>query len=182
MPEINKVVTDWTGWVGGPGASTMYFQGPDAPPAATINAFFVAIRGLIPSSIYMRPRNSGPIMSDVTGLPTGSWTTALQAGAQGLASGSYAAPAGAVVEWKTGVWANGHQIKGRTFLVPCAVSQYDSDGTLVPAAVTAVNAACTALLAAVPKLVVYSKTHATSPFAISGQVLDKVAVLRSRRP
>lgn len=182
MPEITKVVVDWTGWVGGPGASTFYFEGPAAPPTAALNAFFVSCRGLIPSSIYMRPRNSGVIISDTDGKPTGSWTTAIQPGAQGLATGAYAAPAGACVEWKTGVWANGHQIKGRTFLVPCATSQYDNDGTLVPAAKTAVDAACVTLLAATPKLVVFSKAHFQSPFAISGAVLDKVAIMRSRRP
>ena len=181
MPEINKVVVDWSGWPGGPGFSTFYFAAATPPPLAALNAWFSSVRGLIPSSIYILPRNSGVTLNDVDGKPVGAWTTTAVAGVQGLATGAYAAPAGAVVEWKTGVYSNGHQIKGRTFLVPCATSQYDNDGTLVSGAVTAVNNACTTLLAATPKLVVFSKTHAVSPFAVSGNVLDKVAVMRSRR-
>jgi hypothetical protein len=181
MVSVSKVQVDWTGWAGGPGVSSFHFEGGTTPPIGALSSFLSSLRGMWPQSVVAQVRNAGVTIDVATGKPDGAWSGAVQGALVGITAGAYAAPAGACIEWHTGGFLNGHEVKGRTFIVPMLSSQYDTDGTLIAGVVNTAQTAITALLAASPKLVVFSKTHAFSNIVTTGKCLDKVAVLRSRR-
>jgi hypothetical protein len=103
----------------------------------------------------------------------------------------WAGGTGACITWKTGNIFNGHRVQGRTFLVPL-VDCYGNDGTLDPAAITAITNAGNALIAAPgAELSIWSKqfNKAVPPVQIAGDnspvsscsVKDMASQLRSRR-
>lgn len=181
MSDINKVTITWTGWPGGPGYSTMYFVAEATPPLAAIQAFWSSLRPYIPTGITLQVQNTGVGLSVATGKPDGSWAGAVQPALTASAPAQYAGPVGGCFEWKTGAFLNGHQLKGRTFIVPFSSSNYDGNGTITDSMVTIMNTAATNLLAVTPNLAVYSPTNSTYRVASSGRLLDKACVMRSRR-
>jgi hypothetical protein len=100
--------------------------------------------------------------------------------------------AGAVVKWNTGTIWQGRHRTGRTFIVPTA-GGHDTDGTLNPTAVNAINTAAPKLIAAAgADFSIWSKKYdrtGPKPVQTSGSVasvmsytlLDRAATLRSRR-
>lgn len=182
MPDFTKVVTTWSGFPGAPGFSTMYFSGNTAPPLAALSTFWNACKNLLPTTVTLNIANTGVTMSVVTGKPDGTWTGAAQTPIVGTGANAYAAPAGMEIEWKTGTFSNGREVRGKTFLVPVIIACYQTDGTILDTNRDATTAAATALIAATPKIGVWSKTSNTFVTATTARCLDKAVVLRSRRP
>lgn len=182
MSDLNKVVTTWSGFPGGPAFTTMYFDGASAPPLAALNTFWSTIKNLFPVTCTLQVAGSGVGINLGTGKPDGFWTGTAPAAVVGTGANAYAAPAGAMVEWKTGQFKNGREIRGKTFIVPIIIAAYQTDGSIADSNRDAITAAATALLAASPKIGVWSKGAHQFATATSAKCLDKVVILRSRRP
>jgi hypothetical protein len=105
----------------------------------------------------------------------------------GGGSGAYSAPSGAVLHWLTGTVRNGRRLRGRTFIVPLANSNYEANGTLAAGTITAIQNAGLALMdEATTRLVVYGRpapnaADGVAALVTGARVPDMAAVLRSRR-
>ena len=206
MTTLYRVRTTWSYTPGGPGYSNMYFSTTDplASGAQTavndVQAFFTAIKGLIPSIVTLQVDPSVIMVEDYSSEQVGDILVGTPpAPIVCTASGSMAAPAGATAQWSTASYLYGRRVKGRTYLVPLAASAFESNGTIISGALTTLNTAAAALVAGGSNLVVYTrkrdaKTAEESPTGkeitarpgassgvVSGAVRDIAAVLRSRR-
>jgi hypothetical protein len=180
--DFNKVVTTWSGFPGAPGFTTMYFDGASTPPLAALQTFWSTIKNIFPTTVSLQVANSGVSINLGTGKPDGTWSGTAQTPVVGTGANAYAAPAGAEVEWKTGQFSNGREIRGKTFLVPIIIATYQTDGTIADTNRDAITTAATTLMAATPKIGVWSRGKHQWQTATSARCLDKVVVLRSRRP
>lgn len=200
MALMLRVVTRWDGFAGAPGFTNLHFRDfdtdtdPDlAQATAAINkvaTFFGAMTELLPAAARLQIQREVDVLESTTGelLMTLNYTGTLNAIA-GTAAASVAGPAGAVVNWRTGNVRNGRRIRGRTFLVPLAVSAYEVNGTLLASAQNTIQSAATALIdnTGNPDLGVWARpsgptaTDGIWVLATGASVPDMVAVLRSRR-
>ena len=186
MVSLQRHRTLWTGFVGGPGVSTLYWDAAAAPNLTAWNAFLTAIAGEIPSVVSFQSQNTGDVLADNTGLIIGSWSGTVQAAVPGTRVGVYAAPAGAVVNWRSSGIVAGRRVRGRTFLVPLSANAYQTDGSLIAASLTVLrNALATFTAAAAPTLMVWHRPvnfAGGSSFPVTASdVPDKTCILRSRR-
>lgn len=187
MP-FTRITALWTGAAGLPGFSRFRFDtamtGAEAAAAASrVRAFFEAIKTSIPSGISITFDGVATVFSDV-GVQTGIVAYTPPANVSGGAAGTYSAPAGGVINWLTGLFHGGRQIRGRTFLVPLGSGAFQSDGTIATATLSAVLTAGNALLGGGPPMIVFSNDGAgfTAVTPVTGcNMPDRAAVLRSRR-
>lgn len=182
MSDVNKVVTTWSGFPGSPGYTTMYFDGGATPPLAALKTFWATFVNVVPPAVTLNIASSGVGLNLGTGKPDGFWSGTAQTATTGTATGTWAAPCGLEIEWRTGQFSNGREFRAKSFIVPIVSPAYDTDGTIQGGIVNQVNAAAAALIAATPKLGCWSKTKHTFASATSARCLDKAVVLRSRRP
>jgi hypothetical protein len=180
---ISRVRADWSGWSGAPAVSTFYTAAPPTSAQLTaIRTLFFNLANLLPSSIHVQVQNSGQQIDTTTGKAVDSWSGAAQADVVGTGAGNYAAPVGALIRWNTGVFNNGKLLRGKTYLVPLVVGVYGSDGTIQDGNITTANTSIATFITSMAGgLAIYSRRFQTSVTATSGQIVDKVAVLRSRR-
>jgi len=104
---------------------------------------------------------------------------------------NFANGVGIRVKWSTAGIYRGRRVKGSWFGVPLVSGVYLSDGTIDNATVATFQAAATALIAANPGLLVYSRKAAADAHhgatdgefnvITAGTAVDKVSWLRSRR-
>lgn len=197
MAIINRVRVTLTGFQGGPGMSTFYCLDP-ATFLPLLRVFYDTIKDDFPSVVTINFPSSGDILDSVSGQLTGTWVATAPALVQGVYTGAYSAPTGAVVNWATGSIINGHRVVGRTFLVPMGGTVFENDGTINPAARNGMAAAAAALIAsASSNFVIWSRPRAAVPsppvkapvtaragghVPVTGYLVpDLAAVLRSRR-
>jgi hypothetical protein len=190
---LDKIAIKWdpgTG-AGGPGYSVFYGPALSAH-MGNLRTFFDAFKGLLPTNYLITFPTTGYIINDVDGVAKGSWSVASQTYVQGAGGTNYVRPTGAHVDWRTGVLnTRGHQIKGRTFLVPLVVAAYGTGGDVSSASTTTLKNAADALVTgAAQTLYVYARhgvTKAgtaypgTSAMVTTTNVPIKAAVLKSRR-
>lgn len=129
MASIQRLRVGWSGFPGGPGVSTFYFNSASAAQGS-VQTMLVAVSGLIPLDVTMRQESTGDIIDDATGDLTGAWVGADQAAVNGLGGGSYAAPVGFAATWTTGTFLDGKRLRGRTFFVPGSSAVYQADGSI----------------------------------------------------
>ena len=180
--DVQQVRVTLSGFPGGPGVSTMYFDAASAVPLSALSTFWTAWKGFFPAITTITFPSGGLKYSVDTGKATGVWSGAAPAPITCTGVGGYLAPAGAVVNWLTGIYANGRQIRGRTFMVPLCQTAMDADGTFLPGFLTATRAAATAFVAAAPNFGIYSRPPGNGWATVSAaNVPDRGMVLRSRR-
>jgi len=184
VSDIYRVRSAWTGFIGAPGVTTMYFLDV-ATAVAAIHTFWTDIHTYLQDDTHIQVENAGDIIDDATGELTGAWTAEAVTEVTGTISDAYAAPVGAVVNWLTDTIADGRRLRGKTFLVPMANRTFAADGTLAtdPRAmlVTAGNAF---IEAQSTSFVVWhrgSGSDGSAGLVTSCTVPDRAAVLRSRR-
>ncbi len=185
MPTINRVIVDWTGFVGAPGVSVFY-RGAVFPDIADITAFFANLAGYFPGSVTIQLRPQGDTIDVATGVINGIWSGAPQAAVSGSSTGDYASPVGAVVNWLTTAIVAGRHLRGKTFLVPLSGSAFDSDGSLDPTHLAGIKSAAAQYITdSGGDALVYSKPRPGVPGSESAiyaaTVPDKAAILKSRR-
>lgn len=185
MANIAKVVVSWTGFMGAPGYG-VHYKVSAGLVTSYLRTFYDAVKTLIPSSVSIQVPSSGDIVDDVTGVITGSWSTAANAVVVGTPGTGYVGGAGAVVRWNSAGIVNGRRVRGRTFLVPLIGGSFDTNGTLLPAnSLTLTNAASALVASEAGNLLVWHRPKAGAggaSFAVtSSDVPDRSALLRSRR-
>lgn len=190
---IHRVTAIWSGFAGAPGYSNFFFTGDGSGGAADdsrsrVTAFFNAVRSILPSDVTFTVQREVAVVDENNGMvqeflqvgEPGSGTSS------GTGSGGYSAASGAVVTWNTAGVRNGRRVRGRTFVVPLVGIAYQSDGTLTTQALTALNAGADAIVGAGfdSGFGVWSRPRNGSGLffeATGHRIVDKVAVLRSRR-
>lgn len=185
MVVLNRIRTAITGFTGGPGVATMYFDDVETA-LASLHDFWAAVAAVMPESIRIQVEPSGDLIESTTGVLTGTWTATGVAQVSGATGTVYAGGVGAVVRWNTATVVGGSRLRGRTFLVPLSSNSYDSDGTLQTTPLGVIQAAATDLVSEQGgSFGIWHRPKATSDgdFAhvTQGIAVDKVAVLRSRR-
>lgn len=200
MTGMLRATVVQSGYPGSPGYSNFYIRHTDPPStaaAALVSALGVFFDGLathmctgwtwaINADVASVEDTDGSIDSYISTTPP---TQAIFA-----TTALYAAPAGAVVDWLTAGVVNSHRVQGRTFIVPLGGNEYQSDGSLTTASVTALLARSEAYRTAPgitpvvwsrPYTAVPGKPRPTTPgssYTITARrVPDKTCVLRSRR-
>lgn len=202
MANIWQVTWQWTGFPGANGYTNLHFRSTagdatEALAAATKSRIFMAsFAGIVPIGITISLVTDVRLLDEVTGdlvnIFTVSGITDCVMG--GVATRS--APSGGCVDWLTTTVHGSRRLQGRTFVVPLSTDQYQSDGSLVAGAVTALATGAESMRTATgPAFGVWGRPRVANPShvppitardglwgpAVSSRVPDKAVVLRSRR-
>lgn len=180
-----RVRTLITGSPGGSYLSTFYFDatGPlTAQNAATAaRTFWNSIRLHISNNLTITPDLAVYTLDETTGSPTGVSTVTGAAITGGATADEEAWATQGLVEWRTGNFLTGREIRGRTF-IPGVCSGDSSGGVPTGTYPTDLQTAAAALIAdANSTLVVWSRKNGFFDEVTSSTVWNKWAVLRSRR-
>jgi hypothetical protein len=182
--NISRLRSVWSGFVGGPGVSTMYFLDTDTA-VESVHAFWTELIAQIPDVVSIQVESTGDVIDDETGELQGAWVAEPVAAINCSGSGNYAAPVGAVINWLTGDIAHGHRLRGKTFVVPCVSADMDSDGSLGVVAQSVFKGAGDGLISTqAASFVIWHRgtgSDGSTGLVTSCQVPDIAAVLRSRR-
>lgn len=199
MPEILRVKINWTGFIGAPGYTNLYFsefvsegytQAIADGAVSKASTFATQLRDYLPAAVTVGVDPTVEIVQSDTGDLVGFFSTTPAAAGPGALTGTYSAASGACISWGTNGVRNGRRVRGRTFIVPLGGTAYENNGTLAPAAVSALTSYANALknnTTAPGDFGVWSRP--STPTANDGvwfaaetvSVKDKAAVLRSRR-
>ena len=175
----------------------MYFLDV-ATAIESISSFWAAVSSQMPVDVHISPERTGDTIEDTTGALTGSWIGGVTTSSVGQAGGPYAAAAGMMVRWETGVVLDKHRLRGRTFIVPTVGATFATDGQLATAARNVVIAAAAQFVVEQSASAVIwhrpfkgsaaTATRPARPAHVGGHALitassvpSKGAVLRSRR-
>lgn len=143
---LGQVRVAWSGFVGGPGISTHYIPGVNSAALTALRAFYNALVSFIPTGVTLTFPSEGDVIQAGTGALTTTWTVATPpAAVVGGGTGPMNSAQGFQVKWTTSDVADGHALKGRTFIVPIAAGILGSDGLLSTAAQAAVFTAANAI-------------------------------------
>jgi hypothetical protein len=184
MP-VRKIPVSWTTGIGGVGVS-IFYSIDSVDVTAELGTFFNAIKSFFPTAVTWSIPSSGDVLQTDNGKITGGWSGGTAASIGGSGATAYVGGTGAFIRWGTSGVVDGRRVKGRTFLCPLIVSQFDASGTILDATVTSLNTAATTL-AGSGKLMIYSRPTELAPLSgqlslvTSGQCADKVTSLRTRR-
>jgi len=185
---MNRVRVVWSNWPGAPGYSNFYI-GTTITDHTPIRTFFQALVNYLPSAVTITVPTSGDQISEATGAITGVYSATVTGGVVNGAAGNsgvYAGMAGAQVQWQTSAIINGRRPLGKTFIVPLYSTAFDSNGSIGVLPLAAIQAAGTALVAALSgEMKVWSRPRpsiAGANVTVTGaRVPDLAIALRSRR-
>ena len=179
-----RITTEWNGVQGSPYYSNMFFAGSleaEANSAATaVGVFWNAIADKIGTNL------DGSVLGDhaVVDPATGQTTEMFVGSAIAVPCTDVGAPlppaSQGLIRWRTGVFTNGREIRGRTF-VPLP-TENSNEGAGVPgnSYLIDLQAAADALVGG-SELHVYSRTGGTIAMVSGAQVWTLWASMRSRR-
>jgi hypothetical protein len=193
-----RVTSTWSGFPGAPGFTNFYFDGIvegallPAQLRQKVADFWNVVADRLPSAVQIVVEPAVSQINPQTGILEDEIATEnVLAPLNGRVGGPFVAPAGVVINWKTGTLVAGRRLRGKTFLVPLGNTAYQDDGTLTPNTVIEMRAAAQGLAGNVPgpevfpSLVVWhrpvNKQGGSVGVVIAAQVTDKAAILTSRR-
>lgn len=184
MVELSRYQTVFTGVAGAPWYSNIYFEGGTPEGAAygpNLATFWEAIDNVMHNSITWTIDSSYTVIESTTGeiQDVGTWD-----GATGVADLSAEAlpwANQAVINWKTGFYTGGRELRGKTY-VPALTQTANDGGILLAATRTTIEDAANALVTnSASALAVWGRTHGVEAIVETATVPTKIAVLRSRR-
>lgn len=190
MASLNRIRVQWVGSaVTGGGISTFYTSGGDVLTFTNaLKAFFGSFNGIFPSTMELKYSGTGETIESTTGAVTGAWAITPPANTIGAGGNNYAAGVGCRVVWNTSAITRRRRVRGSTYIVPCVNSAYDTSGTIDNASLALIQGAIPTLLAADGgSMRVYSRpltltsADGAAHAVVSGNAVDKVSWLRSRR-
>jgi hypothetical protein len=202
VTNILQVTWKWTGFVGAPGYTNMFFDAgggtaTDANAAVDKSTiFFSGITTLLPSVAKIDVLQDVRLITDFDGELINIFTVSGKPGVTGGNPGNYVGPSGACVDWLTNTVNGRRKMTGRTFIVPCSTAVFDADGTITSAKVLDVATAAESMRTAVgPTFGIWGRPLYSDPPtkpptivrngkwgpAVASRALDKAVVLRSRR-
>lgn len=179
-----RVRTTLTGMQGSPWVNTLNFAegvGTAAQLNTAVGTFWGAVDALMDSEVSWTTDAEVAQINAATGALEGL-TSVTPATGNGSAVGD-ALPLAtqAVLRWRTGQFAFGREIRGRTF-IPALVEASNDNGTLLAASAATINSAAAALISDVNStLVVWSRRADNVATVVTGSVATDFGVLRSRR-
>lgn len=164
----------------------------DADAVVTkVNQFVTTIKANLPNVVQLQVLNEVEEIDSNNGELIQIWTTASVAAQNGTASATagWAAAAGGVISWSTGIVHRTRRIRGRTFVVPMSTEVWDTDGTIKSVPLGVLNTAATALRAPTAEIQFGVWARPSGPGATDGRfapvsghrVPDMSAILTSRR-
>jgi hypothetical protein len=176
-----RVRTSWSGLPGTPWVSTHYFQQAllgAVEAAEAVGAFWEDMDPQISLSALWVVEGDVTEIDQVTGATIGLSPVTPIAGSGSAGGDRSPAAAQGLIRWRTGVYAAGREIRGRTFIP--GVCESSGASVPLPAYMAALNAAAATLILT-PGFSVWSKTHGLAPSVDGGFAWNQYAVLRSRR-
>ena len=181
MAVLSQAQVSWSGFAGAPGVSTFYWLESDGVQLSDLHTFIDGIKSAFPTGVTAKFPSTGVNIDETSGDVVGVWNATAPADVVGAVPGSYSVATGLCFSWKTGVYTGGRQLRGKTFIVPCAPVVFGSNGLVVPSTITAFEAQAAVLYAGTKPIRVYSRKNHTSAGVVDSDVSPKPAVLRSRR-
>lgn len=180
-----RVRATWAGIGGTPFLSTFYFDGSSQEAAddaaSAVSTFLGAVDAQIDSGLTWSLVREVPVINASTGQPSSLYVVAAATGTGAVSGNQVPFASQAIVRWRTGVFVNGREIRGRTFLP--GLQGGSADGVLSSAQISAIDTAASALIAdSNSELQVWSREHGQAADVISGTAWNQFGVLRSRRP
>jgi hypothetical protein len=200
MGRIVRATVKWTGFVGSPGFTNLFFEPVvEGDPitqaivddaASKVSTWMGAIRAYLPTSVTLTLDPQVAEIDEQNGDIQAFWSLGASAPVTGTQAFSYSAASGYCISWSTGGVRNGRRVRGRTFVVPVSSSALAPDGSLDNTALGVFRSSATALAndGGGSRLVVWSRPTPGALIPDGGAyditnvtVNDKVAILRSRR-
>lgn len=190
MTDILRLRVSMSGsGVTGPGLATFYFGAAATSQSDDVHAFYDAIKGNIPSNVTFFVPAGGDIITQETGVLSGTWNEPGTGGSvAGTFAGDYVQGVGVRVVWRTTGIYRGRRVKGSTFLVPIGGALFGTTGLLDPATQAILVGAANTLVAAQPTMRIWSRPNDTAPATAgisssidSAEVPFSPSWLRSRR-
>lgn len=185
MALLNRYQLDVLGLVGGPGLMTYTID-----PAITENSaqdFVDAVKAFIgvfdlftTTAITYSGFAYVEGFDSVTGTVSGQEPVVPFTEAGDDSTAALPPVTQALVTWSTGVWLNGRQLKGRTFIPGLCEDSNEPGGVLQTGVGSTIQTGANALVSAAG-LVVWSRTHGTFEPVATAQVSSKWAYLSGRR-
>lgn len=195
MANLDRLICDWSNFTGAPGYTSFTFstsQGPSMQPK--VITFFQALLTYLPTGYKVHIPNGGPTVDETNGQLVNTWVGGTDTTLTATGAGTFGPLSGAIVKWDTGRIADGHHVRGRTFIVPLVDSTHSTQGLIGSATTTAIHNAASALYSLGGQLVVWHRpkfNQATTPPTlirpgiaypvVSDTVPAKLAYLSSRR-
>lgn len=201
--DILRVTARWSGFSGAPGYSAFHFSsdagfwdggifGDEAQIAAEaaasrVRSAFSEMNTRLPEGVTVSIEPGVEVIDSDSGEIQGMIDLENNYSITGAGNGGYAGPAGVVVNWRTNDYRFGRRIRGRTFLVPITTVSYQDDGTITTNALEFFRDFGTTMIGSGggPTFGVWSRPRNGSggvfATAVSSNVPDMVAILRSRR-
>lgn len=194
-----RVKINWTGFIGGPGYTNLYFDDPGESfhTQETVDACVLKVDtwldawpGSIPTSVTFLVDPTVEAVHASSGEMFGFWTATPDTARAGGDAGAYSAAAGAVCNWYTNGIRNARRIRGRTFMVPLGNSALENTGTLNNTRLTTLRAATATLITpAIADVGIGVWSRPSGPGLEDGEwhrttaytIPDMTAVLTSRR-
>lgn len=184
MTELTRIRTVFTGVAGTPWYSNHYFEGGGGLASAygaSVGNFWDALGSIMHTSAAWEVETDAAIVESTTGLIVDIDSWAGESGAGDVVTEPLPWANQAVINWHTGVFLQGRELRGKTF-VPALTQAVNNSGVLQGVAVTDILAAADGLIAdSNSGFCVFSRTHFAESIVESAGVPTKIAVLRSRR-
>lgn len=180
-----KVTQVATGVAGAPYYFVGYFDqaaGTAQQAADAWRAFLGTTAGNHQTPYAFQPITVVDLVDPVDGDLLG--TANVSVGSLQFTSTTFSLPASnqVVVGWRTGVYINGREVRGRTNIARIPVSGADAQGAVNPTLATTIQGRITTLLSnATADFVLWSKKNGTWETVTSGYTAANFGVLRSRR-
>jgi hypothetical protein len=202
MASIWQITWLWSGFIGSPGYTNLFFAAPVGDPAEALAAatksrlLWTNVAGALPSNVELSLVTDVKLLDEVDGETLGIVTVSGIGNVSGSGGGQGPSPVGGCIDWPTVTLHGGRRMQGRTFLVPLGVLAYQADGSLNAATISGIAIAAEAMrTASGPAFGVWGRPRKAqvAPLppkpaiaglwgpAVSSRVPDKAVVLRSRR-
>jgi hypothetical protein len=180
---------NWTGFSGAPGYSHFIFGGvsdggDDSLQVGTLRTFLSSLATSLPNDVALSIEPTLQSLDDNSGDVIGESTVDPGAIIVGTDTGNYSAASGIVFVWHTGLYRNSREVRGRTFIVPCAGSVYGTDtGAPLSSKVSALTTAAQTLVTNVSGGMYINSSGGQPRFVhvTGGNLSPRAAILRSRR-
>jgi len=178
-----RVRNTFTGITGTPYVATHHFVGDSptdvAAAVAAVGDFWDDLKGLIATDVQWAIDDE-VLELNSAGQVTNSFTIAGPTGAGTSTSALLPVASQLLVQWRTGLYQAGREIRGRTF-VPGVVVGNNVDGKVGTTTRGIVDAACIAYVGTAATPAVWSKKNSTVTPISAGFCWEQFAMLTSRR-
>ena len=167
MVDMYRVTTLFTGpQIVGGGIQQFYLDtagGSASQAAAAVKTFWSAHTGFLQTGNVIDVQAGVELVDDTDGRVTGIVSTTGQTSSTTGGSEALSPATQGLIQWRTGVFTDGREIRGRTFL-PAMMESLNTTGAPAASLVTAVNTAAAALIAdASSTLVVWQRPRKARP-------------------